>query len=124
MRYMLLVYGPEEGLNTNQVSPEQLQAYMTKHMAYYGEMAERGILQVAERLRPSAAATTVRVKDGSVLVTDGPFAETKEQLGGLNIFECKDLDEAIEVASRFPTVAAGQGCIEIRPIWEADESMM
>jgi hypothetical protein len=123
MRYMLLVYGPESGINTNQVSPEELEAYMMKHQAYYGEMAERGILQVAERLRPSTSATTVRVKDGKVLVSDGPFAETKEQLAGLNIFVCKDLDEAIDLAARFPTVAAGHGCIEIRPIWEADDSM-
>lgn len=118
MRYMLLVYGTE--MSDVQIPEEALAAYMEKHYAYYNEMADRGIVKVAERLRPTSTATTVRVQDGQVLVVDGPFAETKEQLGGINIFECKDLDEAIEVASRFPTVEMGYGCIEIRPIWEAE----
>jgi hypothetical protein len=114
---MLLVYGTE--VSDVQIDPDALSAYMEKHISYYNEMAERGILQTAERLRPTSTATTVRMQDGEVLVVDGPFAETKEQLGGINIFECKDLDEAIEVASRFPMVEMGYGCIEIRPIWEA-----
>jgi hypothetical protein len=123
MRYMLLVYEPEDGA-ADQISPEELAASYAAHGAYYGELAQRGIVQLAERLRPTALATTVRVKDGQVLVTDGPFAETKERLGGINIFECKDLDEAIELAARFPTIAAGRGCMEIRPVWEASPDEM
>jgi hypothetical protein len=121
MRYMLLVYGSEEA-PSEPPSPEALAAAYAAHGAYYGELAERGVLQTAERLRPTTTATTVRVQAGQVLVTDGPFAETKERLGGINIFECKDLDEAIALGARFPSVAAGHGCIEIRPIWEATEA--
>ncbi len=123
MRYMLMVYESEDAPETPP-TPEEIAASYAAHGAYYGELAERGIVQVAERLRPTSTATTVRVKDGKRLVTDGPFAETKERLGGINIFECKDLDEAIELAARFPTVAAGHGCMEIRPIWEASAEEM
>src|SRR6185312_11973174 len=80
------------------------------------EAAERGILQGGERLRPVADATTVRVRNGETLTTDGPFAETKEQLGGYFVVDCKDLDEAIEVAGKLP--GARDGSIEVRPIWE------
>jgi hypothetical protein len=88
-------------------------------------LAQRGILpQVAERLHPSSTATTVRINGGQVIVTDGPFAETKERLGGINIFECKDLDEAIELAAKFPSIADGRGSVEIRPIWDASPEML
>ena len=74
--------------------------------AEYGEwmkaMAERGMLQGGERLRPTADATTVRLRNGEVLATDGPFAETKEQLAGYFLVDCKDLDEALEVAAKIP----------------------
>jgi hypothetical protein len=79
-------------------------------------MAERGVLQGGERLRPTGDATTVRVRNGEVLSTDGPFAETKEQLGGYFLVDCKDLDEAVEVAGKLP--GARYGSIEVRPIWE------
>ncbi|HEX6569092.1 MAG TPA: YciI family protein [Acidimicrobiales bacterium] len=69
-----------------------------------------------ERLRPTTDATTVQVRDGEVLVADGPFAETKEQMGGFYLVDCKDLDEAIEVASKIP--GARYGTVEVRPIWE------
>ena len=84
MRYMLLIY-ESEAATDEPVSPEAMAASYAAHGAYYGEVAQRGILQLAERLRPTALATTVRVQDGQVLVTDGPFAETKERLGGINI---------------------------------------
>lgn len=119
MRYMLLVYGLEDA-PAEPVSAEAIAADYAAHGTYYGEMAQRGILQLAERLRPTATATTVRYHNGQPLVTDGPFAETKERLGGINIFECKDLDEAIEVAARFPSILDGRGSVEIRPIWEAN----
>ena len=79
-------------------------------------MGRRGVLRSGERLRPTTDATTVRVRAGEVLVADGPFAETKEQVGGYYLVDCRDLDEAIEVASKIP--AAGHGTIEVRPIWE------
>ncbi|WP_232835411.1 YciI family protein [Actinocorallia populi] len=80
------------------------------------EMSERGVLQGGGGLRPPSEATAVRVRDDEVLLTDGPFAEAKEQIGGYCIIECADLDEAIDVAARHP--AAGYGTIEIRPLWE------
>jgi hypothetical protein len=74
------------------------------------------VLQGGERLQPVTTATTVRVRDDEVVTSDGPFAETKEQLGGFYLVECKDLDEAIEVAAKIP--GARHGSIEVRPIWE------
>ena len=124
MRYMLLVYGNED-ISEDQVAPEQLNASYAAVGAYYGAQAQRGFVpEVAERLRPTAMATTVRVNNGQVIVTDGPFAETKERLGGINIFECQELDEAIALAAKFPTVANGHGSMEIRPIWEASPEML
>ena len=79
-------------------------------------MGARGVLQGGERLRPTADSTTVRVRDGEVVTSDGPFAETKEQIGGFYAVDCKDLDEAIEVAAKIP--GARWGSIEVRPIWE------
>jgi len=81
------------------------------------ETARKGILRGAEPLHPTSSATTVRVQNGKVLTTDGPFAETKEQLAGYYILDCQDLDEAIEWASKIPTGCGGaEGCIEVRPI--------
>jgi hypothetical protein len=77
------------------------------------EMTRRGVLLHGDRLSPARDATTVRVRDGDVLIADGPFAETKEQVAGYDVIECADLDEAIEVASRHPT--ARLGTIEVRP---------
>ncbi|MEU5883875.1 YciI family protein [Spirillospora sp. NPDC047279] len=79
------------------------------------EMAGRGVLVGGGGLRPPSEATTVRVRDDQVLLTDGPFAESKEQIGGFCLIECADLDEAIEIAARHP--ASGYGTIEIRPLW-------
>jgi hypothetical protein len=79
-------------------------------------MHRRGVLLSAAGLRPPSDATTIRVRDDAVLVADGPFADTKEQIGGLCMIECADLDEAIEVASKHP--AATYGTIEVRPLWE------
>jgi hypothetical protein len=84
--------------------------------AWVDEMEGRGVRRFGSRLRPVSTATTVRVRDGEVLVSDGPFAETKEQVGGFDLLECKDLDEAIEVASKHP--AATFGTMELRPLWE------
>jgi hypothetical protein len=98
------------------VSPEEGQAMLDEYFAFSEEMGKRGVLQGGERLRPTTDATTVRVRDGEVLTADGPFAETKEQVGGFYLVDCKDLDEAIEVAAKIP--GARVGTIEVRPIWE------
>jgi len=79
-------------------------------------MERRGVRVLGQRLRSVSDSTTVRVREGEVLVSDGPFAETKEQIGGFDILDCADLDEAIEVASKHP--AASFGTLELRPFWE------
>jgi hypothetical protein len=84
--------------------------------AWVEEMEARGVRRLGSRLRPVRDATTVQLRGGEVLLTDGPFADTKEQIGGFDIIECRDLDEAIEVASKHP--AAQFGTIEVRPLWE------
>jgi hypothetical protein len=84
--------------------------------AWVEEMDTRGIRQFGSRLRPVRDATTVQLRGGEVLLTDGPFADTKEQIAGFDILECRDLDEAIEVASKHP--AARFGTLEVRPLWE------
>jgi hypothetical protein len=83
---------------------------------WIAEMQRRGVRQLGNRLQPITDSTTVRLRDGEVLVADGPFAETKEQIGGFDILECRDLDEAIEVASKHP--AASFGTLELRPFWQ------
>src|SRR5262250_580266 len=114
MRYLLLICTDESA--DAAMSADEAQARMGQYAAFGQEMSERGVLQGGERLRPTTDATTVRVRDGEVLTADGPFAETKEQVGGFYLVDCKDLDEAIEVASRIP--GARIGTIEVRPIWE------
>lgn len=84
--------------------------------AYDAELNQRGVEIAGARLRPAASATTVRVRDGETLVSDGPFAETKDFIGGIDIIECPDLDEAIAIAALHPY--ARRGCVEVRPVWE------
>jgi hypothetical protein len=114
MRYLLLIAGEENP--RAELSAEEDAATLNEYGEWAKTMAERGVLQGGERLRPTSDATTVRVRNGEVLSTDGPFAETKEQLGGYFLVDCKDLDEAIEVAGKLP--GARYGSIEVRPIWE------
>ena len=114
MRYLLLIAGDESQFAT--ATPEQGAAMTNEYAEYTKAMADRGVLQGGERLRPTTDATTVRVRDGETLSTDGPFAETKEQLAGFYLVDCKDLDEALEVAALIP--GARTGSIEVRPIWE------
>ena len=114
MRYALLICDDENARLAR--SPEEDAAQMARYGAFAEEMGSRGLLQGGERLRPTSDATCVQVRDGEVLTSDGPFAETKEQIGGFYLVDCKDLDEAIEVASKIPTAA--NGTIEVRPIWE------
>jgi hypothetical protein len=117
MRYMLLIYTNEQ--LTEALSPEEQGRIGAAHGAVMAETSRLGILQGAEPLQPTGTATTVRVQNGKALVTDGPFAETKEQLAGYYILDCKDLDEALEWAARIPTACGGgTGCVEVRPIRE------
>jgi hypothetical protein len=114
MRYALLIC--HEDKRQAEMSEDDASAQMAAYMAFGEEMGARGVLQGGERLKPAASATTVRVRDGEVLTSDGPFAETKEQMAGFYLIDCKDLDEAIEVASRIPS--AQHGSVEVRPVWE------
>ncbi len=117
MRYILLVYSRETEMA--QMPPEDKERIISGHAGVMQETSKRGILRGAEPLKPTATATTVRVHDAKVLITDGPFAETKEQLAGYYILDCKDLDEAISWAAKIPTACkGGEGCIEIRPLSE------
>jgi len=114
MRYLLMICEDEKALEGR--SNEENGAVLARYGALMGDLTERGILLGGERLQFSTDATTVRVRDGEVLTTDGPFAETKEQIGGYFLVDCKDLDQALEVAAKIP--GAEIGSIEVRPIWE------
>jgi hypothetical protein len=111
MRYMLLICG----LTHEDAKPPEDGPADPATESWVAEMDGRGVRLLGDRLRPASMATTVRVKDGEVLLSDGPFAETKEQILGFDLLECADLDEAIEVASKHP--AALWGPIEVRPLW-------
>jgi hypothetical protein len=116
MRYMLLIYSQE---TEEPRSPAEFERIANGHRAVMADAGERGILLGCEKLKPTRSATTVRTKDGAVMTMDGPFAETKEQLAGYYILECKDLDEAIDWAKRIPTTCqGGEGSVEIRPVEE------
>jgi len=114
MRYMLLVYSKEapEGM-----AAEEAERTRAAHGEVIEEAKRKGVYIAAEPLAPTSTATSVRVQDGQLLVTDGPFAETKEQLAGYYMLELENLDEAIEWAAKIPTICqGGKGCIEIRPL--------
>jgi len=113
MKYMLLLYASESEMP--KYSPEELQALQQEWMALLKDTADARVLVASGGLSPIANATTVRVREGKTLITDGPFAETHEQLGGYFILDCKDLDEAIGWAVRIPHAATGS--VEIRPWW-------
>lgn len=116
MKYLALIYSSEKEEMTrgDAYSNQVIQEYM----AFEGWLAsdKKGMKLAGEALQPTQTATTVRVRDGKTLTTDGPFAETKEQLGGFYLIDAPNLDEAIKLAARIPT--AKVGCIEVRPIME------
>ena len=112
MRYALLVAVDENV----ELSEDDVERRWAEFMGFQDEMEARGVLVSRDRLQPTALATTVRLRDEGLVVADGPFAETKEQIAGFYIIECEDLDEAIEIASRNP--GARYGTIEVRPVWE------
>ena len=116
MRYLLMIYSQERAEGP---SPEEIDPIKRGHVAVMDESSKRGVLLAVEALKPTSTATSVRTKDGAYIITDGPFAETKEQLAGFYLMECQNLDEAIEWAKKIPTACKGEeGCIEIRPILE------
>ena len=113
MRYLLLIYAEPPQAEPD---PAVIQAEMGRYLAFTKEARERGLYLGGEALEDARTATTVRVRNGETLTTDGPFAETKEELGGYYLLDAPDLDVAIEMAAKIPT--ADRGSIEIRPIWE------
>src|SRR5262245_47506478 len=113
MRYMFLIYSQELPAG---MPPEEIEPLMRAHASVMEETARKGVLVGVDPLKPTSTATTVRMASGKALISDGPFAETKEALAGYYIIECTDLDEAIEWAKRIPSNCKGaSGCIEIRP---------
>ena len=114
MKYMLLMYANEESAVPN--TPEAQQAVAPQAwFALMDEMKTAGVLLSNNGLSPVANATTVRIREGKTLITDGPFAETHEQLGGFFLLECTDLDEALRWAEKIPH--AKYGSVEVRPLW-------
>jgi hypothetical protein len=115
MRYMMLIYSQEN----EEATAEEMGVVAATHKAVMDEARDRGVFRAADPLEASSTATTVRIQDGRMLITDGPFAETKEQLAGYYILDCQDLDEALAWAAKIPTACAGApGCIEVRPMRE------
>jgi len=112
MKYLMFVGGDE----TLELTPEEGRQMGADTEAWVNEMDGRGVRVMGQRLGGTSEATTVRVRDDEVLVADGPFAETKEQIAGFDLIECDNVDEAIDVASSHP--CAKRWSIEVRPFWE------
>lgn len=118
MKYLLLIAGHEPRLNGEALPADQAAQRTQQWANYTNDLIAAKKIQGGERLRPAASATTVRYTNGQRLISDGPFAETKEQLGGFYLIDAKDLDEAVEWASKMPHLADDGGVVEIRPIWD------
>ena len=114
MRYLCLIYDDESKMGT--MPKEQMEAMMGEYFAFTEGIKQSGHYVGGEALQPTQTATAVRVRNGKISTTDGPFAETKEQLGGYYLINAKDLNDAIQVAAKIPSARAGS--IEIRPIME------
>jgi len=117
MKYLCLVYLEEKKLDA--MSKSELDALIGESLAYDEVLRKSGHYLVSEALQPVETATTVRIWNGKASITDGPFAETKEQLGGFILIKARDLNEAIQVASKIPPVRLGS--VEVRPIWELNQ---
>jgi hypothetical protein len=113
MQYLLLIYSNEKEIAA--MNPAELGSMTAEYMEFTKRIVQAGQFKAGDRLKPTSAATTVRVRSGQVTTTDGPFAETREQLGGYYLVDAKNLDEAIAIAGRIP--GAKWGSIEVRPIW-------
>ncbi len=118
MRYLCLIYSNEKDLGA--MTQNEMDNLMQEYFAFTGDIQKSGHYLGGEALQPVETATTVRVRNGKISNTDGPFAETKEQLGGYYLVEARDLNDAIQVAARIP--AAREGCVEVRPIMEFDQA--
>jgi hypothetical protein len=118
MKFLFMIYHDERVLED--LPKQEMQALVDSALDYDEEIRQSGHYIVSNALQPARTARTLRVREGKVLVTDGPFAETREQLGGFFLVEARDLDEACEVASRFPP--ARLGIIEVRPVQELEHS--
>jgi hypothetical protein len=116
MQYLLMIYQNEA--EYGKIDPEVGKKMMEEYGSFTHSIIQSGAFKAGDRLQPTSAATTVRVRDGKTLTTDGPFAETREQLGGYYLVEAKDLDAALAIAARIP--GARFGSIEVRPIWVYD----
>ena len=112
MRYLLMIHTSEE--HEAKMNEEEKQAMYGQYFQFTNDVKEQGIHHAGEALQPVATATTVSVREGKVITTDGPYAETKEQLGGFYLVETESLDEAIDAAARIP--GAQHGFVEVRPI--------
>jgi hypothetical protein len=117
MQYVILIYDEETANPSAEPPPPEVQQQvMAEYTAYTKWLVDRGVYKGGEALQPVPTATTVRIRDGRTITTDGPFAETKEALGGFYLVEAKDLDEALDFGARCP--GAKFGSIEVRPILE------
>ena len=114
MKYLLMVYGSEQAMMA--LSKETMDQALAAYRAYSEALTKAGVLTGSNRLRPTKSASTVRVSDGKTSVLDGPYAETKEQLGGYFLIDVPDLDAALSWAARCP--GASHGAVEVRPVWE------
>jgi hypothetical protein len=117
MQYLLMIYQNEVEYAKNDAATSQ--KMISEYQTFTQSIIQSGNFKAGDRLRPTTTATTVRVRDGKMLTTDGPFAETREQLGGYYLIEAKDLDAAIGIAARIPSARIGS--IEVRPIWVYDK---
>lgn len=117
MKYLCLICFPEKNLDA--LSKREYDSLVAEALAYDEVLRQGGHYVVSNALQSAKTATTLRVQEGKVSITDGPFAETKEQLGGYILIDAKDLDEAIQLASKIPS--ARLGCVELRPIKELIE---
>ncbi len=114
MRYLMLICTDESAAGA--LSQAEGEAMMAEYAKFGEEMGKRGVLQGGERLRPTTDATTVQVRDGEILTSDGPFAETKEQIGGFYLVDARTSTKRSRSRRRSP--ARSNGTIEVRPIWE------
>ncbi len=121
MQYMIMIYGDEKNFALMASDPEAQKQMYAAFSHYSADLREAGVLRGGAELKATHSATTVRVRDGRTLTTDGPFAETKEQLGGYYIIDVPDLDQAVKWAARCP--AAHGGSIEVRPIGVTPDSL-
>jgi hypothetical protein len=117
MRYLCLIYDEESKMGD--MSKSESDAFMGEYFTFTEDIKKSGHYLGGEALQPVQTATTVRIRNGKTSTTDGPFAETKEQLGGYYLIEARDLNDAIQVASRIPSARIGS--VEVRPIMEFDQ---